>query len=502
MSAPQLEVLLYGEPVVRIDLATARTPQRRVEIISERYRECTAAWLQEATLTQGAIARWLLGLRPEGGARRAQDVAARERLGRVQQFGDVYEVGQAEIVWALPATEYAGAVSFRSLLASGQALEAHNATDEPLSTGSLDRLLDRIKREMAQGNLHVGDPGVPIPSSSGSMPKVALHLGTDDRWYLPRPPGRLSTHILKLEERPRSLPGEATAEAVCQRALQGLGVRACTTRAALVGTGRQQAVISERSDRQRDLDTGTVRAVHQEEWASACGADPDDTWYRPEIRGGFPDLYRFLMHGSARPDVARHQFWSALAATVLLGHRDLHKRNIGIQYAGGRGPGPSPQLAPLYDVSTIHGCSPAILEHAPIPIDDEHRFTKVGREQWRRLALACGEDEGFALSRLADVAARLPEAVARARSTSRDVDETNEARTTIQRLDDLTRGVERHCAEVTRELAEMRTPVQGIKIGKQSNPSDTPKYAEMADREEQATKPRTKCKREGQEPGE
>ena len=453
MPRPQLEVSLYGEPVLRLDLATVKTPRRIVTVLSDRFRYCTAAWLHDTTPSQEAVTRWLLGVRPESGARRAQDVRARERMRTTQGFGQGYEGGQAEIVWALPGTEYAGAISFRSLDAQGQTLEPHHASRDPLSARTLDRLLDRIKREMASGTIAPGDPGVPIPTSSGAMPKVALHLAQDGRWHLPRPPELLSTHILKIDDRPEAFPGEAIAEAVCQRTLQALGIRACKTQAALVGTAREQAVISERSDRDTDPDTGAITTIHQEEWASACGADPDDTFHRPGVPGDLADLYRFLMGHTATRETERHHFWSALAATVLLGHRDLHKRNIGIRYSRKQEPW-CVELAPLYDVSTIHGCSPAVLEYAPIPIHDEHLFTEVGARSWTALALASGEDPSFALSRLASAAKGLPDALSRARNASAEEDQPKDPRAAARRLDALTRAVETRCERVRRELPQ------------------------------------------------
>ena len=149
MARPQLEVSLYGEPVLRLDLATVKTPRRRVTVLSDRFRYCTAARLHDTMPSEEAVTRWLLGLRPESGARRAQDVRARERLRESQGFSQGYEGGQAEIVWALPGTEYAGAISFRSLDAGGETLEPNYTARNPLTARTLDRLLDRIKREMA-----------------------------------------------------------------------------------------------------------------------------------------------------------------------------------------------------------------------------------------------------------------------------------------------------------------------------------------------------------------
>jgi len=461
MARPQLEVSLYGEPVLRLDLATIKTPRRRVTVLSDRFRYCTAAWLHDTTPSQEAVTRWLLGLRPESGARRAQDVRARQRLRESRGFSQGYEGGQAEIVWALPGTEYAGAISFRSLDAGGETLEPDYTARNPLTARTLDRLLDRIKREMAKGTIHPGDPGVPIPTSSGAMPKVALHLARDGRWHLPRPPELRSTHILKIEDRPEAFPGEAIAEAVCQRTLRALGIRASKTRTALVGTAREQAVISERSDRETDPDTGAITPIHQEEWASACGADPDDTFHRPGIPGGFDDLYRFLLEHTATRETERHHFWSALAACVLLGHRDLHKRNIGIRHSR-KGEPWCVELAPLYDVSTIHGCSPGGLEYAPIPIHDEHLFTEVGARSWTALAVASGEDPSFALSRLSEAARGLPDALARARGASAGEDVVKDPKAAQGRLDALARAVETRCEEIRRELPQSTESDHGL----------------------------------------
>ena len=387
----------------------------------------------------------------------AQDVRARERLRRTEGFGQGYEGGQAEIAWALPGTEYAGAISFRSLDAEGRTLEPCHTTANPLTAPTLDRLLDRIKREMARDTIHPGDPGVPVPTSSGAMPKVALHLARDGRWHLPRPPELRSTHILKIEDRPEAFPGEAIAEAACQRTPRALGIRASKTRTALVGTAREQAVISERSDREAGPDTGAITPIHQEEWASACGADPDDTFHRPGVPGGFDDLYRFLLEHTAAGETGRRHFWSALAACVLLGHRDLHKRNIGSRHSR-KGEPWCVELAPHYDISTIHGCLPGVLECAPIPIDDEHLFTEGDARSGTRLALASGEDPSFAFVRLANAAEQLRGALAPARSASTDEDQAKDPRAAAKRLEALTRAVETRCERIRRALPQTNVP--------------------------------------------
>ena len=171
----------------------------------------------------------------------------------------------------VPGREYAGGATFRSLHEDETEIEGPDPGTRPID---VSRMRQELVRAIAQVRRTLGedlDSGLNLAASSGTLAKLGLHLSPiDGRWYLPSQ-DRLSTHVWKHEDR-GSLPGEAALEAVCQRTLAMLAVRAARTRAAMVGGF--QVIVSERSDRIFVPESGKVERIHQEEWIQVAGMDP------------------------------------------------------------------------------------------------------------------------------------------------------------------------------------------------------------------------------------
>ena len=162
----------------------------------------------------------------------------------------------------------------------------------------------------------------------------------------------LNTWIAKVEDNPR-LPGEAGIEAICQRAFAVLGIDSAET-ASRVFDG-VQTVLSRRSDRVGAPETGNVRPRHQEDMAQALGypcALKYDAGWRTEPR--WRECHRLLSARAKDPDAEHRRLTQILAATWLIGHSDLHRRNLGFVHAE-VGTTASIAIAPLYDVSSARG---------------------------------------------------------------------------------------------------------------------------------------------------
>ena len=417
----------------------------------------TGAWPRGTPLTGTVTEHWLRGIRPQNGARTVQEQRARAQLKRLGVERAILD--QADIVWGTPGREYAGAISFRSLL---DAREVEPERNSPLWTTALGErdlgnLVHKVIDEMRRGATDPRLPEIDIPSPSGSLPKLAIHQDLQDgTWWLPTPE-RPSTHIVKIEER-AGMPAEAPAEAVCQRALRQIGIRACHTRADVVNA--HQVVISTRSDRWANQATGRIEFVHQEEWAAACGRDPDDLIERPRTGGGWADLYRFLMERSPTPESEAEHLWYAIAALVVIGHRDIHRRNVGIRYER-QGEPDSTELAPLYDVCSMDGQRDNRWRSLALPIGGEEEIDRVDKRCWTQLANETQTDPEAIFTAVGETARLLPDALATEARRSRDLDRTTDTQASAKRLNAIVMGSAKRAKRI---LADMKTTTRAPEL--------------------------------------
>ena len=445
-----LEASLYEESLLIFETGFGELAGPRHISSHPDAWKLTGAWKRdrsrklEGEVDGYRIERWLRGLRPQNGARSAQTARARERLRALGIRRSAPD--QGDIVWATPHMEYPGAVRFRSLLDSGEELAAKPVLEHALSAGQIEDLLDQVIAEMRRGTIDPRMLAVQPITPSGSLPKFAVHRSPEDgRWRLPDRT-RLSTHIVKHEDR-ADLPAEAAIESICQRSLRLLGVRAAATEARIIG--HRQVIVSERSDRFVDPTDATVRAIHQEEWACACGRDPDDLIQRRGANGGWADLYRFLTERSTDRAAEQEHFWTALAAIALLGHRDAHRRNVAVRYPRPDAPHCA-ELAPLYDVASMDGQGDPRWRSLGLPIGGEEELDRIGETAWIRMAHECRADPEQVLGLVTETARRLPDAVEDAIRQARDQDEWRAPAQALQRIEALRRGLGRRAGKALR----------------------------------------------------
>ena len=183
----------------------------------------------------------------------------------------------------------------------------------------------------------------------------------------------------------------------------------------------QQCVLSERSERYRDAGQDEVMARHQEEFCQAAGWPGDSrydggTWREPR----WERAYRLLARHATAPATEQGRLTRVLAASWLIGHTDLHRRNLGFSHTLGHEP-MKVRLAPVYDVSS--GIGTHLDQALAIGIARQQALSRFGPVQWMQHARECAQDEEETLAIVGDTARQLPDAITSARERAKTRDE-------------------------------------------------------------------------------
>lgn len=242
-------------------------------------------------------------------------------------------------------------------------------------------------------------------SLAGAQAKTALHFD-GSRWGVPT--GRIpTTHILKPAI--AALDDHDLNEHLCLDLAHRLGLTAARSR--IGDFAGERALVVSRYDRMR-TDEGTWQRVHQEDMCQALGVRPD---HKYQSEGGpSPEQIGMLLRSTAPPDgadAAVAAFVDALALNWVLAGTDAHAKNYSILLSGG-----AVRLAPLYDLASALPYGD-IDQHRlvfPMRIGGEYALSYLGRSNWVRLAAAVGLDPDETVDRIADIAARTPDALAAA----------------------------------------------------------------------------------------
>ena len=361
---------------------------------------------------------WLAAFLPENGSLSPFRAHASETWRRHRcEPADTYH--PASLLWGNADAEYTGGIDF---------VQANSTPPECLPDPApprYERLPERtIGHRLGAANLIAANayPGRPETwperrtALSGMRGKFGLTPAALGGWAAACGDS-LNAWIVKAEHDPRN-PGEAGFEAIVQRTFGGLGIPAATTRAR-VFDGRQ-TVLSERADRVTGAD-GIVSARHQEEWCQILAVDPSrkyDEGGRDEPR--WPSAYRLLASHAADPACEQPALTRTLAAMWLLGHCDLHRRNLGFSHAPAAAP-PAIGLAPVYDASSAVGTR--FSDRLAIPIAGQSRLHAIQPRHWVQHSRDCGIDPGATLDIVRQLLRDLPDAITTAREQARTDDE-------------------------------------------------------------------------------
>ena len=158
-----------------------------------------------------------------------------------------------------------------------------------------------------------------------------------------------------------------------------------------------------------------------------CALKYDAGW-RTEPR--WRECHRLLSMEAKDPDAEHRRLTQILAATWLIGHSDLHRRNLGFLHAEDGSP-PSVTIAPLYDVSSARGLK-SIDQTLAIGIARQLGLTRIRPRVWIAHADECSLDPEETIEIVRATARRMPDAVAQARDEARSRDE-NKAQASVDR---------------------------------------------------------------------
>ena len=422
MDNDELRVLIRDQHALTVRIGSESLTDRTGP--TGRWYDVSIAWNDPPTRRQ--IDLWVDACLPENGRRREYERRSWSRL-REQDI-DVARLAPHDAVmlaWSNPDDEYPGAVSFESIYTS-----AHQPEYRPLDDTQIGARLHEASM-VADERLEngTGEHTTRAASLSGMRGKIGLAL-LDGRWHTAHG-AALSSWVAKHEDNPR-LPGEAGVESICQRATGLLGIPAAQT-VSRVFAG-QQCVLSRRADRHHDPRAG-IRAIHQEDFAQATswpGSEKYERGSKNEPR--WKEAYAVLRTHGLDPDAEQTKLTRMLAITWVLGHSDLHRRNLGFTHHPTTG-APRISLAPAYDVSSVLGST--YDKTLAIGIAGARTLHDIGPKQWITHAEQCDIDREHTLAIVRETLRNAPQALDQARTLAHAEDENRLQATVDRRMEKL-----------------------------------------------------------------
>ena len=336
-----LEIGKRGHPSFRYDSRWQESPHA--------FPVSTTMPLERDLSGPDIVHPWIANLLPE--ERQLEAIARNLGVSRADSLGILERIGG----------DVAGALSFGSPVPR-QEWEYVPLTEfygEPDPGKALHRHFDDLHRRP----FLVGADGVRLSLAGGQEKSVLAVIGPDGR---PRPGlcedgdriavptgGAPSTLIVK-PDNPRFLSGIVENEAYCLSLAAAIGIEA-----AEAGTLRAEdrtALAVARYDRVFAPD-GTVRRLHQEDFAQALGVFPEQKYERSRLPG--PSLSDILGVGGKAWSVARNvpaslpaperdRLLDQVIFNVLVANTDAHAKNYALLLDARQ-----PRLSPLYDVSCV-----------------------------------------------------------------------------------------------------------------------------------------------------
>lgn len=262
-----------------------------------------------------------------------------------------------------------------------------------------DRL--RLLREDFAATRLPGDIGK--MSLPGVQAKTALYWDTAARrWGVPG--GRAPTsHILK----PciPGFPGLVENEYLCQTIAARLGLPAAHSHVLDLD---EPIIVVERYDRlPPPPGSQFMQRIHQEDLCQALSLMPARK-YQEEGGPGIVQIVKLIRTVSSAIDEDIERFLQANMFNWLIGGTDAHAKNYSLLIAALH----EVRLAPLYDLSTQLPYSDRIARKVAMKIGDHYEITRIGLDDWRRLARACGLEEERVIGVVTQLAQALPDHIA------------------------------------------------------------------------------------------
>lgn len=329
--------------------------------------------LEEDDFDDAVIAPWLGNLLPEGQQLLVMSWAL--GLSSTDATAILKEVGG----------DTAGAISFGE--PSIRDRWRHETIRDRYGFGTDGEALSLHFDDLEQRPFLVGEDGVRI-SLAGGQKKTALSvLGEDGRpkLGLPGPADQLaipksgasSTIIIKPDD--PKLPGIVENEAYCLTLASLVGIPAVDC--AVMVAGDRKALAVARYDRRLRGD-GSVRRLHQEDFAQANGLYPSRKYERGTLPG--LDLHGLFLTGNRIPSVDALKLLDQVIFNVLVANTGAHAKNFSMILSAG------PILAPLYDVSSMLPWRHVNQYHAQNIAGKKRKPGDIAGRHWNRIADGAG----------------------------------------------------------------------------------------------------------------
>lgn len=327
---------------------------------------------------------WLANLLPE----EAQLATLARRLGaaRGDTLAILREIGG----------DTAGALSFGtpSLRAEWDWLPLVQLYGTPDPELALARHFDDLR----QRPFLIGEDGVRLSLAGGQQKSALAVLGPDGRpkLGLPGPGDRLaiprngapSTIIVKPDN--PNLAGIVENESYCLALAAAIGITAAPARAARAA-GRSALIVA-RYDRALRRD-GAIRRLHQEDLAQTLAVPPENKYERGTLRGpslndlltvGGPDWSAAFDSDAGLSGAERARLLDQVIFNILVANTDAHAKNYSLLLDG------APQIAPLYDVSTVLGWDHVNQYHAQNIASHKRKPGDIAGRHWDVIADGAG----------------------------------------------------------------------------------------------------------------
>lgn len=341
------------------------------------------------------VTDWIDGLLPDN---------ERVRVRWMRQFGAL-STSPFDLLASPVGRDCAGAVRFCTEDNLPSLLTRPGGVEE-LSEGQIADRLRRLREDHASW-LPLPRPGrLDGFSLAGWQPKTALRYA-DGLWGHPYG-NEATTHILKPAARPE-MPDLDLVEHLTLAAARHLDLDAAVTWCQ--DFGAERALVVARYDRAEGPD-GRVSRIHQEDMCQALRTPPA-LKYQSDGGPG-PDVIARLIRGvSSDPDGDRRAFGDALIYGWLVASPDGHAKNYALMLSRRQ-----IRLAPLYDVcSVLPYAEPRSLPavRMAMKMGEDYTIREADRHPAAaRLAALLELEADETRTRVHDLAARLPDAIARA----------------------------------------------------------------------------------------
>ncbi|MYK31721.1 MAG: type II toxin-antitoxin system HipA family toxin, partial [Boseongicola sp. SB0670_bin_30] len=334
-------------------------------------------------------------------------IARRLGLSRLDSRG-ILERSGGDVAGALsfgapvprPEWDYVPLTEFYGEPDPGKALERHfeDLRTRPFLVGE-----DGVRLSLAGGQ----EKSVLAVLDADGCPKRGL-CGDGDRFAVPLN-GAPSTVIVK-PDNPRHLEGIVENEAYCLSLASAVGIEA--VEAGTLQAGARSALAVVRYDR-AFIAEGSVRRLHQEDFAQALGVLPTQKYERGPLPG--PSLKDILgmggkdwamKHGvsSGLSGQERSRILDQVIFNVLVANTDAHAKNYALLLNGGHA-----RLTPLYDVSCALPWKHIDQNFAQKLAGKKRRPGDVAPRHWDAIA----RDSGFNASHVRERVVRIADRIFR-----------------------------------------------------------------------------------------